>query len=336
MTTPGVVPGGDRLYTDANDPFTTITNDFDLLPFDENEAQRARDVALWNKAIPDTSPYADSMGQFALHPGATPKYALNRGPRDNENRETLARMFVQMTEQERAQFVKSVPLESQPLAEVLCAVGSGGTGGTGFIDFVLTQAVEPFQEKFQVVESLSDNFVVYLFGQQAPTFQYAGFVYNTYQDDQRIWLMRLYRDILRGTQLARRRKLVRLRYDSVIVSGIFVGFQETLLGEAADYAQFSLTMIPTQYIIHTAAVGKPTRLKNGYTVGSETGLSTLMPLDTNQRSVTQIAESGDRVRRPNEKVDVPYRKTAPSIGPAQVLEDRLMRLDTVVSNPNVR
>jgi hypothetical protein len=225
-----------------------------------------------------------SSGVFAKFPGATPKYALNQGPRDNEFRETMARMFIQMPEKERNQFVQSCPPETRPLAKILCGVGEGASGGTGFMDFLLTQAVEPFQEKFQVVESLSDNFIIYVFGQQAPQFQYGGKLLNTWQDDQRVWMLRLYRDILRGTQLARRRKLVRLRYDSVIISGVMVAQQQTVMGTEENSVDFAFTLIPTQYTIFTPAVGAPTKLKTPFTSSSGYALkSTAVPDSTKQR-----------------------------------------------------
>lgn len=227
-----------------------------------------------------------SSGVFSQNPGATLKYALNRGQRDAEHRETMARLFIQMSEKERQQFVQSVPAETRALAKVLCGVGQGASGGTGFIDFLLTQVSEPFQEKFQVVETLSDNFVVYLFGQAAPQFQYSGVLLNTYQDDQRVWMMRLYRDILRGTQLARRRKLVRLRYDSVIVSGIFVAHQQALDGTQENSAQFSFTMIPMQYTIFTPALGSPTQLETPFTPSGKYALNSVAPPASNQLRAT--------------------------------------------------
>jgi hypothetical protein len=211
--------------------------------------------------IKDFAAYPDgnaSCGVFSNFPGATPKYALNKGPRDAEYRETMARLFVQVPETERKDFVSSCPPETRPLAEVLCGGGPSAASATGFIDFLLTSVQESFQEKVQVVESLSDNFIIYTFGQKAPTFSYGGTLLNTYQDDQRVWMMRLYQDILRGTQLARRRKLARLRYDSVIVSGVFIMHTQSLQGDWRDYAQFQFSFIPTQYVIFTPALGKPT------------------------------------------------------------------------------
>ena len=224
----------------------------------------------------------ESIGQFAQFPGATPKYALNQGGRDNEFRETMARLFVQVPPSERKKFVDSCPPETRQLAAILCGSGASAGGGTGFIDFLLTSAQESFQEKYQVVESLSDNFIVYTFGQRAPTFNYSGVLLNTYQDDQRVWMLRLYHDILRGTQLARRRKLARLRYDSVIVSGIFVMHGQGLQGGDRDSAQFQFAFIPMQYTIFTPNLGKPTTLQTAFTPGSAYQLSSAAVPDTKQ------------------------------------------------------
>ena len=318
MSTPGFVLGGHFLNPDG--PQATGTA--------ELTAFAAAGRTNYTGSIGDSaSPYPkDSLGQFGKYPGATPKYALNRGPRDNEYRETMARLFIQMTEQERTLFVDSVPQETQALAKVLCGVGSAGSGGTGFVDFILTQAVEALQEKIQIVETLSDNFVLYTFGQQAPQFQYSGYLYNTYQDDQRVWLMRLYRDILRSTQLARRRKLVRLRYDSVIVSGVLVNLQESITGDAVDHAQFSFTLVPMEYTIYTPAIGNPTRLRTGFTEGSAYGLTSMQPQRTTQQSVAQVGVSPDGLKRTNEKTDVPYRQITITADPVTIFEDRLKTL----------
>ncbi len=119
--------------------------------------------------------FDESQGVFSQFPGATKKYIQNNGPRDAEYRETMARMFVQMTAKERSLFLQSVPPETRPLAKVLCGVATGASAGTGFIDFLLTQVNESFAEKYQVVEALSDNFVVYVFLLQLSVFHVVRF-----------------------------------------------------------------------------------------------------------------------------------------------------------------
>ena len=239
----------------------------------------------WADAIhPSYVPY-QSMGVFAKFPGATPKYALNHGPRDAEYRETMARLYVEVPPKERTAFVNSCPPETRELAKVLCGAAKGAAGGTGFIDFLLTDIQEPFQEKVQVVESLSDNFVVYTFGQSAPRFSYSGVLLNTWQDDQRVWMLRLYRDILRSTQLARRRKLARLRYDSVIVSGVFIMHSQGLTAQMQTMASFQFQFIPMQYVIYTPAVGIPTQLETAFTEGGAYGLSDATTPDDDELQV---------------------------------------------------
>lgn len=239
----------------------------------------------------------ESRGQFARFPAATPKYAQHAGHRDAEYKETMARMFIQMPKKERARFVRSVSKETQPLAKAL----AGGVEGFGFMDFLLTDVTEPFQEKYQVVETLSDNFIVYLFGQRAPVFQYSGVLLNTYQDDQRVWMTRLYQDVLRGTQLARRHKLVRIRYDSVIVSGVLVSMQQSLEGDAADWLQFSFSLIPTQYTIFTPNLGKPTQLKQPSIPSKGYGLTNVaVPKDNKLRTV-HVSNKKSLARQVTEK-----------------------------------
>jgi hypothetical protein len=267
------------------------------------------------------------MGVFAQYPGATKKYIQNNGPRDAEYRETMARMFIQMTANERTLFLQSVPPETRPLAQVLCGVATGASGGTGFIDFLLTQANEAFAEKFQVVETLSDNFVIYVFGQSAPTFSYAGVLLNTWQDDQRVWMTRLYQDVLRGTQLARRRKLLRLRYDSVIVSGVMLNLNMSIVADQEDRVPFSFNFIPTQYVIFTEAMGVPTTLKTPFTPAGGLALSTSKAADLTRLHVagraTPPAEATKQ--RQNQPDDVPwgYKDKPTTVPPAKKMADKI-------------
>lgn len=256
----------------------------------------------------------EPRGVFAQFPGATKKYVLNDKGRDNEYRETMARMFIQMTEQERKLFVESVkdPV-TQKLAEVLVGTGNAGEGGTGFIDFLLTRVQENFTEKFQVVEGLSDNFVVYVFGQGAPQFSYSGVLLNTYQDDQRVWMTKLYQDVLRGTQLARRRKLLRLRYDSVIVSGVMLNLNIAIEADREDRVPFSFSFIPTQYVVYTPSLGNPTRLKSSFLPSSSLALSTAQAPKTARLNVAaRAAPAAQATRKRQNQQDTSNLSIAPS------------------------
>jgi hypothetical protein len=193
-----------------------------------------------------------SRGVFGEQPGMTPKYSRNQGNREPDFKESLARLFVQVGPSEYEQFVDSVPEESQALARVLAGTnqGMGGSrGGVGYIDFLLQSAPISLQEKIAVVETLADNYVLYTFGQSAPSFSYSGTLINTKQDDQAVNMLRIYRDMIRASQLARRKKTVRLRYDSYIVTGAAINLNMTQEATVEMAVPFSLTLIVKNILV---------------------------------------------------------------------------------------
>lgn len=192
------------------------------------------------------------QGVFALHPLATPKYAKNRGTRDAEFRDTLARLYISLADSSdavREQYLRSLPGDqaTQSLATVL--LGANARGGTGFVDFFLTSAQENWQEILQVDKVEADDYVAFYYGQSPPTFQYSGVLLNSMQDDQRSGFARAYQSMLRGTQLARRSALARLRYDSVIVSGTMSATSQTIIAENELAVSFSFTFLVKEYVI---------------------------------------------------------------------------------------
>mgnify|MGYP001463891384 CR=1 FL=1 len=196
-------------------------------------------------------------GVFASTPGSTAKYAVNRGARDAEYSESMARLFVEIAEGKELDFLNSVSPEARPLAKILMSgKGYGGSGGTGFVDFLLTSTSETFQEKAQIVDTLTDNYAAFYSGEEPPLFQYQGTLLNTYQDDQRVWMLTLYREILRGTRLAARNLLAHLRYDSFIVSGYMESLSLGLNGETEHTAsQFAFTLRVKRMRVITPALG---------------------------------------------------------------------------------
>lgn len=211
-------------------------------------------------------PYGDSLaangttsiynprqqGVFALHPLATPKYARNRGLRDAEFRDTLARIYISLADASdtvRSAYLASLPGDqpTQSLAKVL--LGANSQGGTGFVDFFLTSVQEQFQEILQVDKVLADDYVAFFYGQNPPVFNYSGMLLNSMQDDQRSGFAKAYLQMLRGTQLARRGALARLRYDSVIVSGTLTAHSQTLNAEAEMAVPFSFSFLVKEYVI---------------------------------------------------------------------------------------
>ncbi len=171
-------------------------------------------------------PSKGSGGVFAKYlSGVTPKYARNQGEREVYHKNTLARMFVEVTSGERRTFLASIGdsvLRNNIVGRLIGSTSSEATD-TGYIDFFLQQIQCSINEKYQIVETLADNYVVYYFGQSAPIFQYSGELLNSVQDDQLSAWVRLYLHVLRGTQLARRHKTVSLKYDNFLISGTMFG-----------------------------------------------------------------------------------------------------------------
>jgi hypothetical protein len=190
------------------------------------------------------------QGVFALHPTMTPKYARNHELRDAEYRDTLARLYISLAdsaETTRNAYLESLPSNVKELGKVL--LGANSQGGTGFVDFFLTNVQESFQEIVQVDKVLADDYVAFYYGQQPPVFTYSGMLLNSMQDDQRSGFARAYHAMLRGTQLARRGALARLRYDSVIVSGTMQAMTQQLNSENELAVPFSFQFLVKEYVI---------------------------------------------------------------------------------------
>lgn len=215
---------------------------------------------LFRRVSTGTEPVS-GLGVFGKNPGATPKYAINqgRGGRDAEKRDTMARLFINVPKEQTQSFLDSLSPETRPLARVLMAGSEfAGGSGTGFIDFLLTEANETFVEKKQIVDTLTDNYTAYYSGQEPPEFMYSGVLLNTYQDDQRVWMLRLYREILRGTRLAGRNLFVNLRYDSFLVSGYMEALSLGLRGDDSTGSTFRFSLRVKRMTVVTPALGAPT------------------------------------------------------------------------------
>jgi hypothetical protein len=194
-------------------------------------------------------------GIFGEVPASTPKYARQNGEERRDFREQMARLFIQVPDYTKfvAEF-NNAP-ESQQIAKVLGGTitkdgntNASGTEGNGYVDFLLQNVQHSFQEKSQVVEMLADEHVAYFFGQGAPVFTYSGTLINTRQDDQAINMLRLYRDMGRGSMLAMRNTLISIRYDGLIVSGAMTGLSMGLNAEMEMAVPFNFSLLVKQVL----------------------------------------------------------------------------------------
>lgn len=279
-------------------------------------------------------------GVFGKHPLATPKYALNQGSRDAEYRDTLARLYIQLPstgnpnqdEGLKRAYINSLPEESRALGNVLL----GTNGGTGFVDFFLAQANESFEEIVQVDKVMADDYVAFFFGQQPPRFQYSGTLLNSLQDDQRGSFARAYNLMLRGTQLARRGALARLRYDSVIVNGMLMGHQQALNSDNEMAVPFSFTFLVKDYVVLDADPFFSKKSVSQYVALSETVLTEAQsigaPVRGGRTSVTGVVDvrlvaPAQEEKTSLEQKDESARETAvdPEVQKALDTQDNILR-----------
>lgn len=219
------------------------------------------------------------QGVFADNPLSTAKYARNRGPRDAEFRDTMARLFISLADADpttQTAYLACLPQDAKALAQVL--LGNNNHGASGYVDFILSQAVESFQEVMQVEKTVGDDYVAFFFGQAPPVFQYSGFLINSLQDDQRVGFAIAYQQILRGTQLARRGALARLRYDSVIVEGAMTAKQQTLNADNEIAVPFAFSFLVKSYTIVQNPLFRRTSAANYVALAADNAVTNLGPV----------------------------------------------------------
>lgn len=207
-------------------------------------------------------------GVFAQYPAMTPKFTPTN---DDRSLETMARLIVPMSGPTAlnkfvASFGKPGASEAQKLAKTLASIGNrngNGNYGLGYIDFLLTAAVEAYQEKVQIVDVLSDNYVAYYFGAQPPVFQYTGVLLNSKQDDWRSAFTVIYNDIIRGTELARRKAVVTLSYDNMAVTGTVMNMSQTFSADGPYYqlaAAFNFSLLVQRIDVQRVTLSKSTQV----------------------------------------------------------------------------
>jgi len=207
-------------------------------------------------------------GVHSLNPGCTPKYRTSV----EGATETMARIMVPFSSTPvRDRFIRSLPSgDARTLGKALAVTdksskGTTGGAGLGYIDFLLQTAQESYAEKVQVVDVLSDNYIAYFFGQEPPVFAYQGTLLNTYQDDWRSAFTIIYGEILRGTKLARRRRLMTLTYDNVAITGSIINMSQTLTADMEMAASFTFNLLVKRYDVYRlphATFNPPTQFTN--------------------------------------------------------------------------
>ncbi len=287
---------------------------------------------------PARSTSAASSGARGIHArflqGVTQKHNINNGPREEEYRNTLARMLVRVDGRERDHFLRSIGDDHtrSQLAPLLTGDPTSATqnpdrgrrrqrsdraertrvardGASGYLDFFIEQVTHTETEKYQVSETLADNYVVFYYGKAAPVWQYQGTLLNTVQDDQATNFFRLYTEILRGTELARRQKLVSLKYDSYIVTGTMMNLQMTYSAQLPMRVPFGFQLlVKSVAITNYTRAWEPTRADTAYSLDLNA-----VPFDGRPR--VQVGVRRTAARLPPGAVEAPGPQPAATADP---------------------
>lgn len=298
------------------------------------------------------SPARGAGGVYAEYlQGSTPKYAVNRGFRSDLFRNTLARMFVRVDAAEMNLFLASIS-DSHTQTQLAPRIAGdptqrqrnrtrGGAGSqdaqvranqtyatNGYLDFFIAQASMPLQEKVDIKDTLADNYVAFFFGQQPPVWSFTGWLLNTVQDDQTTNFMRLYLEVLRGTQLARRQKIINLKIDSYVITGAMMNMSPTLSAASEIYVPFAFQLLVKRVdFVNYTRGWVPTRAFTAFAADPNA-----IPYDGRVRnSGARLAIAG---RLPPDTVEVaptPNRSEDPRVNQAPVTSDPLASVPPALS-----
>jgi hypothetical protein len=200
----------------------------------------------------------------------TPKYARHPSYKTQGQLSGLARMYIPVGSPKAVErIVKGFEGRGDPqlaaVARQLLGQSAGKEStGKGYLDFVLQGVSQSLDEKYQVSEVLEDNYVVFFFGQRAPVWSFSGALMNTYQDDWTMNMLRLYSELGRGSQLAKRGLLLHIRYDSLIIGGCMLNFRWDLSSSNELFTAFSFNFLVRSRTILRGSKNVPTKLPDYY------------------------------------------------------------------------
>lgn len=188
-------------------------------------------INLARKFGGDNSLYNDTStarrGAFANHPAHIPKYNTNNNLAATD---TAARFYFPNA--------KDLLRTNSADKDILQAFV-----GNGYIDFIATSVQMSYSERIQIRKLVNGAYSTYFFGTEPPTVNISGFLLNDFQNDWMVNFLRLYINYIRGSKLARRRRLAYFAYDSYLIGGIPFTTTNSLTGDNETTGQFSLQLL---------------------------------------------------------------------------------------------
>lgn len=118
-----------------------------------------------------------------------------------------------------------------------------------YIDLIVENVTEQFNERVQVVNLANGKFVSYYYGQQPAQITISGRLFNDFQGDWRNSLLRVYHRYIRGSKLAARGRKVIFSYSDMVVTGEVTGMSTGLAGATETHGTFSMTVLVHRVVV---------------------------------------------------------------------------------------
>lgn len=204
---------------------------------------------------PFTKPNVEpAKGHWAIHQAYSSKNHAGSAAQDAFR---AARIYIDLAG-------RKLPVSQDTRLNALLGVVHSKDGATGYIDFLLSGLSFGYQERSQLQVAQNDNFVEYYFGSTPATINLQGVLFNTMQDDWSNNMLEIYWNVLRGTKMAARRALVKLRILDRIYAFTLRSFSENFSTSSTNTTGFSLSgtlysiqLVPSdaQHILPTDVTG---------------------------------------------------------------------------------
>lgn len=125
------------------------------------------------------------------------------------------------------------------------------TSDDGYFDFMVTSVDESFDDRYQVMETLGDNYALFGLGKKPSVFNFSGVLLNTVENDWRVAFIYMYQQYISISQLAKFRdgnfrNFMTIRYDSMFAQGALLGLRTSIRAENEMVTPFSFTMLVTR------------------------------------------------------------------------------------------
>ena len=120
-------------------------------------------------------------------------------------------------------------------------------GGNTKDTFILKNVQESYSERVQIIETFGEDFGVFLTGEKPKVFTFSGMLVN---DAYRGWkssFIAAYRELLRGSKLAKRGLKVSLHYDAIDMEGYILELVTNTESSDDVNVSFSFQMLITSY-----------------------------------------------------------------------------------------